>query len=101
MQKFKSIIAPALLAAVAVSGAGIATAAPAAAAEEPNVGPYKCSFSLPLLEEKDPLLLAAVMCKGPLGKPGEQPAPGGDTGDQGPGKSEDAPGQNKGGGLPI
>lgn len=56
--------------AVAVLGAATAlvssTATVASAAEEPNVGPYNCKLSVPILAEQDPTLLGALMCKGPI-----------------------------------
>lgn len=68
----------------AVLGTALAfgvVAAPAATADE--LPPYKCLFSLPVLQKEAPFVLGAVGCE--------------EKKDEKPGKSEDAPGQNKGG----
>jgi hypothetical protein len=66
--KLKAFAGGVAIAALAATGAGLATAGTAAAAEEakPNLGPYDCMLSLPLLAEEDPLLVGGLMCKGPI-----------------------------------
>lgn len=81
-------IAKVALSAAATVGALAAVATPASAGTPvppEGVDKYDCLISLPLLDQKNPVLLTAVACNG---KADEKPQ-------DGPGNSENAPGQNK------
>jgi hypothetical protein len=106
MKKIAKYATGAMAVASLATGLGGLTATSASASELP---PYDCALALPLLEQQNPMILLGAGCKdntakflekqqGGGGEETPAPAPGGD---EGPGKSEDAPGQNKGGETPA
>ncbi|MBD3004550.1 hypothetical protein [Streptomyces sp. 5-10] len=99
MKKITKYTTGALAVAGLATGLGGLTATTASASELP---PYDCAIALPVLEQQNPMLLLGAGCKDNTEKFLEK-AGGGQAGgdEQGPGKSDQAPGQNKGEDTPA